>query len=84
MDVNEVQGGIKQAAGKLQSAVGDLAGDARTQATGSARQAAGWAQKAYGQTADEMRDFASGNPLAALLTAAGVGLVVGMFLSRRP
>lgn len=83
MDENRVQGGFKEAAGKVEEAVGDFVGDAKTKVSGTARAAAGQAQQAYGQAADEIRDFAASNPLGALLAAAGVGLVVGLILAKR-
>jgi uncharacterized protein YjbJ (UPF0337 family) len=41
MDKDRIVGSAKDFAGKVESAVGDAAGDARTQAEGRAREAAG-------------------------------------------
>lgn len=45
------------------------------------RQGAGTA--AYGEAVNHARDFASDNPVGLLLTAAGVGLVLGSIMARR-
>ena len=55
MDKDRVEGSVKDFAGKAQAGVGDLAGDARTQAAGRAREAAGAAQDMYGQAKDAAR-----------------------------
>ncbi len=83
MDENRVEGGLRQAGGRLQDAVGGLTGDAATQIRGKANQAAGYAQRAYGNTIDGARDFAVDSPATALLTAGGVGLLLGLLLARR-
>ena len=49
-------GSAKEFAGRAESAVGDLAGDAQTQASGKAREAAGTVQNLYGQAKDAVRD----------------------------
>lgn len=58
MDNDRIAGAAKDAAGKVESTVGDLAGDARTQASGRAREAAGTVQNLYGQAKDAARDAA--------------------------
>ncbi len=85
MDENRIEGGLRDAAGRVQDSVGGLMGDSKTQADGKMRQAAGQAQQAYGQAADSVRDTAEqvsemvrGQPLTALLVAAGIGYVIGM------
>ena len=45
----------KDAAGKVESAVGDLAGDTQTSASGRAREASGTVQNLYGQAKDAAR-----------------------------
>ena len=82
MDENRVEGTTKDIGGKIQDAVGGLTGDSSTQARGKANQAAGQAQDAYGQMIDEVTSFAKDQPVAALLSAAGVGLVLGYLLGR--
>lgn len=56
MDMDRVTGAAKDAAGKVEGAVGDLAGDAETKASGRAREAAGTVQNLYGQAKDAARD----------------------------
>ncbi len=82
MDENRIEGTAKDIGGKVQDAVGGLTGDTSTQARGKANQAAGQAQDVYGQMVDEVTSFAKDQPVAALLSAAGVGLVLGYLLSR--
>ena len=82
MDENRIQGTAKDVGGKLQDAVGGLTGDTSTQARGKANQAAGQAQDAYGQMLDEVTGFAKDQPVVALLSAAGVGLVLGYLISK--
>ncbi len=82
MDENRIEGTAKDVGGKIQDAVGGLTGDGSTQARGKANQAAGQAQDVYGQMVDEMTGFAKDQPVAALLSAAGVGIVLGYLLSK--
>ena len=82
MDENRIEGTTKDVGGKIQDAVGGLTGDTSTQARGKANQAAGQAQDVYGQMVDDVTSFAKDQPVAALLSAAGVGLVLGYLLSR--
>src|SRR6266705_2690331 len=56
MDKDRIAGSDKDFAGKVESTVGDLAGDAKTQAEGRAREAAGTVQNLYGQAKDATRD----------------------------
>jgi uncharacterized protein YjbJ (UPF0337 family) len=82
MDENRLEGAARDVGGKIQDAVGDLTGDAKTQARGKANHAAGQAQNAYGQAIDSLKDFATETPIAAMLSALGVGLVLGWMLRR--
>ncbi len=113
MDKDRIAGSAKDFAGKVESTVGDVAGNAQTQAAGRAREAAGTVQNLYGQAKDAARDaggaavnFAkdayenSGdtlrdgsqavsrkvqdNPLGALLVAGGIGLALGILMTRQP
>jgi uncharacterized protein YjbJ (UPF0337 family) len=113
MDKDRIAGSAKDFAGKVESTVGDVAGNAQAQAAGRAREAAGTVQNLYGQAKDAARDagdaavsFAkdaydnSGdtlrdgsqavskkvreNPLGALLVAGGIGLALGMMMTRQP
>jgi uncharacterized protein YjbJ (UPF0337 family) len=56
MDKDRVAGSAKDFAGKVEGAVGNMAGDAKTQAAGRAREAEGTVQNLYGQAKDAARD----------------------------
>jgi uncharacterized protein YjbJ (UPF0337 family) len=49
MDKDRIVGSANDIGGKLEGAVGDATGDAKTQASGLAREATGTAQDLYGQ-----------------------------------
>ena len=73
MDKDRIAGSAKDFAGKVESTVGDLAGDAKTQAEGRAREAAGTVQNLYGQAKDAARDAtdaAVDSPRTPMTTAA--------------
>jgi uncharacterized protein YjbJ (UPF0337 family) len=56
MDKDRIAGSAKDFAGKVEGAVGDVAGDPKTQAAGRARETAGTVQNLYGQAKDAARD----------------------------
>ena len=56
MDKDRIAGSAKDFAGKVEGVVGDVTGDAKTQADGRAREAAGTVQNLYGQAKDAARD----------------------------
>ena len=56
MDKDRIAGSAKDFAGKVEGTVGDIAGDAKTQAAGSVREATGTAQNLYGQSKDTARE----------------------------
>jgi uncharacterized protein YjbJ (UPF0337 family) len=56
MDKDRIVGAAKDAAGKVEGAVGDIAGDPKTQASGRARETAGTVQNLYGQAKDAARE----------------------------
>jgi len=58
MDKDRIAGSAKDFAGKVEGAVGDMTGDAKTQAEGRAREAAGTVQNLYGQAKDAANDVA--------------------------
>jgi uncharacterized protein YjbJ (UPF0337 family) len=58
MDKDRIVGSAKDFAGKAEGTVGNLAGDARTEAQGRFREASGSAQNLYGQAKDAARDAA--------------------------
>ncbi|WP_458069452.1 CsbD family protein [Rhodanobacter sp. BL-MT-08] len=83
MDKNEVEGTIRNVAGKIEDAAGALTGDTEHQIKGKARQVAGNAQAKAGEVLDEVRDFAAEKPVGTVLIAAGVAFVLGMLFARR-
>ena len=56
MDKDRMAGSVKDAAGKVESAIGGAAGSAQTDIAGRAREAAGTMQNLYGQAKDAARD----------------------------
>lgn len=80
MNSNQVEGTVKDAAGKVQDAVGGLTGDAALQAEGKVRQLAGKAQATYGDSVDQIAETTRNNPIGALLFALGVGFVLGKLM----
>ncbi len=56
MDKDRIAGSAKDFTGRLEGAVGDIAGDAKTQAAGRLREATGTTQNLYGQAKDAARD----------------------------
>jgi uncharacterized protein YjbJ (UPF0337 family) len=56
MDTNRIAGSAKDFPGKLEGAVGDTAGDAKTEAAGRVREATGTAQNLYSQAKDTARE----------------------------
>ncbi len=58
MDKDRIAGSANDWAGKAEGAVGDITGDADTQAAGRVREAAGKVQNLYGQAKDAARDAA--------------------------
>jgi len=83
MDKNEVEGTIRNVAGKIEDAAGVLSGDAEHQIKGKARQVAGSAQAKAGEVLDDVRDFAADKPIGTVLIAAGVAFVLGVLFARR-
>ncbi len=82
MDEKRFEGAARNLGGRVQETVGGLAGDAETQARGRANQAAGAAQQTYGQVMDDVKGFASEQPIVALLSAMGLGVILGFLLGR--
>jgi uncharacterized protein YjbJ (UPF0337 family) len=56
MDKDRIAGAAKDFAGKAEGVVGNMTGDAKTQAEGRAREAAGTVQNLYGQAKDAVGD----------------------------
>ena len=57
MDKDRIAGSAKDFAGNVEGAVGDVTGDAKTQASGRAREASGIVQNLYGQAKDAASDL---------------------------
>src|SRR6202048_5509743 len=56
MDKDRIAGSAEDFSGKREGAVGDIAGDAKTEAAGRVREATGTAQNLYGQAKDAARE----------------------------
>jgi uncharacterized protein YjbJ (UPF0337 family) len=83
VDENRIEGTARDIGGNIQHVVGAVTGDKATQARGQVNRAAGRAQDVYGQAVDGVRNFASDQPMVALLSAAGIGIIIGILFSRR-
>jgi len=83
VDENRIEGAVKNIGGKIQDAVGGLTGDTSTQARGKANQAEGKVQGTYGEVLDDVRSYAADQPIAAVMAAMGVGVLLGFLLGRR-
>jgi len=80
MNSNQLQGTVKDAAGKVQDAVVSLTGDLDLQAEGKVRQLAGMAQAKYGDSVDQVAGFARNNPVGARVIAIGLGFLLGKLM----
>jgi uncharacterized protein YjbJ (UPF0337 family) len=74
---DRVEGTVREFGGRAQEAVGNLTGDAKTQAQGLYNQAAGQAQQAAGQLSDVVK----AQPILASLAALGIGYLLGRLTS---
>jgi uncharacterized protein YjbJ (UPF0337 family) len=73
VDENRVTGAARDAFGRVQEAVGSMAGDRNTQARGAYNQVQGQATNALGQLSDCIRE----QPLTSVMIGAGIGYVLG-------
>ena len=80
MDNDRIAGSAKDFAGKVEGAVGGMAEDAKTQASGVAREAAETLRDGSQAVAKKVEDY----PLSALLVAAGVGFALAILMARPP
>jgi uncharacterized protein YjbJ (UPF0337 family) len=71
--MSDFQGKAREMAGRVQEKVGELSGDAKTQAAGLYNQAAGQAQ----QQVVRLNDLIKDQPIPAVLVAAAVGYLLG-------
>lgn len=83
MDENRLKGAGQRIAGSIESAAGRLGGSAETEMSGRAREAVGEVQQNYGAAIDAARSFAVERPITALLAAAGIGFLFGLYTGRR-
>jgi uncharacterized protein YjbJ (UPF0337 family) len=82
VDENRFEGANRNFGGKIEDAVGAVTGNKESQTRGQVNRVAGAAQNAYGQTIDGVRDFASDQPVVAILSAMGIGVIIGLLLNR--
>ena len=73
MNQNTFSGAARDAAGRVQDAVGGFAGDADTQIRGKLNQARGQAESALGDATDMIRE----QPLVAGLAILAIGYLLG-------
>jgi uncharacterized protein YjbJ (UPF0337 family) len=74
---DRIQGTAREFGGRVQEAVGNVTGDAKTQAQGLYNQASGQAQETAGQVSDLIKS----QPLVSALVALGIGYVLGRLTS---
>jgi uncharacterized protein YjbJ (UPF0337 family) len=70
---DRVEGTAREFGGRVQEAVGNVSGDAKTQAQGLYNQASGQAQ----QAASQFTDVVKSQPVVATLVALALGYVFG-------
>jgi uncharacterized protein YjbJ (UPF0337 family) len=71
------EGAARETGGRVQQKVGEIVGDARTQAEGLYNQASGQAQQQVARLSDVIKD----KPLTSALVAIGLGYLLGRFTS---
>jgi uncharacterized protein YjbJ (UPF0337 family) len=82
MEEQQVNGRLDQGVGRVKEAAGALFGDFRTQASGRAQQLRGQAETLYGDAMEKLTSVTSERPAIALGAALGLGVVIGLLLSR--
>lgn len=70
---DQIEGAARDMGGRVQQKVGDMVGDARTQAEGLYNQAAGQAQQQAAHLSEVIKD----QPLIAAAVAVGIGYLIG-------
>jgi uncharacterized protein YjbJ (UPF0337 family) len=75
--LSEFRGAAREMAGRVQEKVGELAGDANTQAEGLYNQAAGQAERQLARLSDIIKD----QPIAAVVVAMAFGYLLGRLTS---
>jgi uncharacterized protein YjbJ (UPF0337 family) len=74
--MSDFRGAAREVAGRVQEKVGELSGDAKTQAQGLYNQAAGRTQQQVARLGDVVKD----QPIAAVVIAAAVGYLLGRLI----
>jgi len=74
---DQFEGAAREMGGRVQEKVGEVVGDARTQAQGLYNQAAGQAQQQAAYLSDIIKD----QPLISAAIAVGIGYLVGRLTS---
>jgi len=93
MTDDRIEGAVRGGLGRVQDAVGGLTGDEGVQLKGKLNQAAGSLQNAYGKAREaaagqaqdllgEFEVFAKQQPLAAVGMGLGLGVVLGLLMTR--
>ncbi len=82
MDENRVEGTAKDIGGNIKSAVGDMTGDSKTQASGAVDQLVGTAQRTYGKIKDQVSSSGAGSAMVDQLDEASAFL--GDTVAERP
>jgi uncharacterized protein YjbJ (UPF0337 family) len=77
METTKAEGTLREVAGDVQQAAGDLLDNASAQVSGTAKELTGKAQQLYADFADVVRESTVERPLAALGIAVGVGFILG-------
>jgi len=67
------EGTAREMGGRVQQGVGDILGDAKTQASGMYNQAAGQAQQQVARLSDVIKE----QPITAAVVAIGIGYLLG-------
>jgi|GEM_PF-191419 uncharacterized protein YjbJ (UPF0337 family) len=83
MNKDQLAGAANDVAGRVQQAAGALADDDSLHAEGVAREIGGKARQAYGDAVENVRAYAERKPIGAIAAGVGVGVLIGMLLSRR-
>jgi uncharacterized protein YjbJ (UPF0337 family) len=79
----KTQGTVKEVAGRVQEAVGQVTGDQSTRFEGQTRQLLGKAERGYGEVLNRLRESAVTNPVATVAIIVGVGFILGALWERR-
>lgn len=90
MNDDRIEGTAKDFGGKVKDTVGGVMGDRSIQAEGKLDQVTGSLQEAYGSAKSSVQDaggtienFVQKQPMLALLSALGVGLLIGRMMDPR-